>query len=113
MSEKKLKRLEHTYTRQDWNDQNAGLVQFTATPEGRKALWWLLGECGTFENPFDPDPHITAYAAGRQFDNAIKMATKAIDLLRRHDREKLADEILSRLRLFKNRQPYRANERAE
>ena len=63
---KKLNRLEHKYARQDFNDENAGLANLTSTPQGRRALWWLLGECGTFQNSFDGDALTSAYAAGKQ-----------------------------------------------
>ena len=63
---KKLNRLEHKYSRQDYNDENAGLVNLTSTPEGRRAFWWLLGLCGTFTNPFDGDALSSAYASGKQ-----------------------------------------------
>lgn len=63
---KKLERLERNYARQDYNEENRGLANFTSTPEGRQALWWLLGACGTFTNPFDGNALNTAFASGQQ-----------------------------------------------
>jgi tetratricopeptide (TPR) repeat protein len=48
-----------------------------------------------------------AYAAAGRFDDAVATAQKAIDLARATGRPKLADEIESRLQLYRSGQAYR------
>lgn len=37
------------------------------TPEGRRLLWWLLGEAGTYSTTYSPgDSHGTAFQEGRR-----------------------------------------------
>lgn len=52
------------------------------------------------------DTLAAAYAEAGDFDNAIKNAQKALDLVRQKGRNDLAKEIEERLILYKNKQPF-------
>lgn len=42
----------------------AALRGFMSIPEGRRWIWWLLGECHVFASSFRADPHQTAFNEG-------------------------------------------------
>lgn len=55
------------------------------------------------------DTLATAYAANGNFDEAVKLQQKAIDLQNAQNEEGFLDELKARLELFKNEQPYIEN----
>jgi len=54
------------------------------------------------------DTLAAAYAEARRFDDAVTTAEQAVALARSANQEALADEIVSRVALYRDRRPYRA-----
>ena len=54
------------------------------------------------------DTLAAAYAEARRFDDAVATAEQAVALARSAKQEALADEIVSRVALYRDRRPYRA-----
>ena len=64
-------------------------------------------ELTDYKNPASLDTLAAAYAETGQFDKAVKTAAKAVQLARAAKSEKIAEDIQSRLDLYKAKRPFR------
>ena len=75
-------------------------------PEEAVKLAQLAGKLTKFKIPEVLDSLAAALASAGRFSEAVETASKAVKLARSSNREYLAEEIQSRLELYKNMRPY-------
>ena len=77
--------------------------------DGERAVQLAKKACELtdYKNPVSLDTLAAAYAQLGQFDEAVKIATRAMRLARATKNEKIAKDIQSRLELYKDKRPYR------
>ena len=103
----------------DWPEVLNNLAWILATHEdpelrnGAEAIGLAERACElkNYKAPALLDTLAAAYAEAGQFGKAVETAEKAIELARAAKSEKLAQDIQSRLNLYKSKRPYRTSAR--
>lgn len=66
MADKAEQRIRSKHAHLDWLAQEQGLSQVLSTYEGRRFMWWLIGEGRVFHNAFTSNALSTSYNCGVQ-----------------------------------------------
>lgn len=64
MDEKKRDRIRNRHIQDDRIVQREELRRFLSSPNGRRLLWGILDDCGTFSNPHSGNALDSAFKAG-------------------------------------------------
>ena len=91
--------------------------QFATHPQGqvrdaKAAVKWSVraAQATKFANPGVLDTLAAAYASDGQFDKAVEVMERAIQMARRQSQGALAARLSKRLQRYQNRQPYRQSD---